>query len=278
MSYFNARSFMRKAARASIAEREVFSKERIQKQLGEIKYLSSQRKIPKISLRKELVHLENELSNVFELEEYLLKRDKVESARIKALKKQVSFLKHRLEKAQDTDLRLKVGKLSHLLGECLAKQETQQKVQEVRTPRPAPVAQPVTPKARSSPRVVPDDNTLYRIETLKKRVIMLRHELELAQQLDEDIAKEKIMTIEKAIDLIDEKLKNYYRSHPELFTKKDEVKKGKHIMLFGKKEMTPPPPAPGQKVPPVEKKLVPPPAPSENANPRKLELTPPPAP
>lgn len=128
MSFLKAQQLMLSAAKFYTQERTVFSKEDIVKKLNDIKYLSAQKKIPRLSLRKEILLLENKLQHVFELEELMTDWEKQESARVAALKQQVTMLKNRLIVCHDADLQKRVDKLSHLLGECLAKQRVKEEV------------------------------------------------------------------------------------------------------------------------------------------------------
>ena len=69
MNVLKARQLLVKAAQMSLKEREIFSKERLVQRLQEIKYLGSQKKVPKITLRKEIIHLEEDLSGLFSFDE-----------------------------------------------------------------------------------------------------------------------------------------------------------------------------------------------------------------
>lgn len=106
-------------------EKEFFSKEAIGKKINEIKYLSAQKKVPKLTLRREILHLEEQLKSITEFEKSLLKQKRQESAKIAILKKQNEVLQKRLAAVQDKDLHKKVEKLSHLLADAMAKSSTQ---------------------------------------------------------------------------------------------------------------------------------------------------------
>jgi hypothetical protein len=123
MSSLRAWQFLSIVAQSYQKDRQNFSRQEIVKKINEIKYLSSQKKVPKLSLRKEIVHLETQLSGILDLEKGLLASQKKESAKQAALKKQIAVLKQKLAANQDKDLQKKVDKVSHLLAECLAKKE-----------------------------------------------------------------------------------------------------------------------------------------------------------
>ncbi|HLC82130.1 MAG TPA: hypothetical protein VJH68_05735 [Candidatus Nanoarchaeia archaeon] len=115
-------ALLSRAAGEYVGGRKKFSKEEIVKRINEIKYLSSQKKVPKLTLRKEIIHLESKLRQVFELEKELLQQEKKESAKIILLKDEIGLLKKRIALSEDKDLQKKVDTLSNLLGESLAKQ------------------------------------------------------------------------------------------------------------------------------------------------------------
>lgn len=98
-----------------------FSKEEIAKRINEIKYLSAQKKVPKLTLRKEIMFLEQKLGVIFQLEKNLLQKKQYESAKIVLLKKRIAALNKQLAASRDKDLNKKVDKLLHLLAEDLAR-------------------------------------------------------------------------------------------------------------------------------------------------------------
>ena len=124
MGTLQAYNFLIKAAGMQERRKELFSRAEISKRINEIKYLSSQKKIPKLSLRKEIVNLEQQLHKLTKLEEDLAKDKRKESARVSFLKRQNQLLKQRLAATADKEMGHKVEKISYLLSECLAKQQT----------------------------------------------------------------------------------------------------------------------------------------------------------
>ena len=89
---------------------ESFSKQEIVKKLNEIKYLTTQKRIPKLTLRKEILHLESKLKKILQLEKRIAKEEKKDSTKVKALKAEVETLKNKLNAAEDKDLAKKVQK------------------------------------------------------------------------------------------------------------------------------------------------------------------------
>lgn len=103
----------------------------IVKKLNEIKYLTSQKKVPRLSLRKEIIHLESQLQVLFKLEEKLALQKKKETLAAASYKKQIAQLKKRLQASEDKKLQQKVDKLSQLLAEYMAKEGTTKEVEKV---------------------------------------------------------------------------------------------------------------------------------------------------
>ena len=61
MASFRTIQLLSRISSIAQREKESFSKTEIIKKINEIKYLSSQKKVPKLTLRKEIIHLENQL-------------------------------------------------------------------------------------------------------------------------------------------------------------------------------------------------------------------------
>ena len=215
MNSLKARQLLVKAANLSLKEREVFSKERVAQRLQEIKYLASQKKVPKITLRKEVIHLEDDLSGLFNFDDLLLKRDQREAIKIKALRQQIETLRNRITAAEDKDVVWKVEKLSHLLAECLARKEIHEEVDYC--------AQNLLEEK------VPEPEVQAKIEAMRHKIQMLKDELDLNKAL-EGIAPEKIDVIEKNIALLEEKLKDIQVQ--EGIIPLPQAPTARHVMLF----------------------------------------------
>ena len=82
MSSLHAIQLLTTAARLARDEQESFSKVEITKKLQDIKYLSSQKKVPRLSLRKDIIHLENQLQGVLGLEERFAREKNKESIEV----------------------------------------------------------------------------------------------------------------------------------------------------------------------------------------------------
>lgn len=119
----NSQQLLFNLAREYSREKRSFSKEEIQSKINEIKYLSAQKKVPRMTLRKEILHLENKLKSIFELEQKLSLRERKESLKITSLKKHIASLQQRLASCEEKDLHKKVDRLSYLLAEHHAKRK-----------------------------------------------------------------------------------------------------------------------------------------------------------
>ena len=97
MGSLKTKQLLYRTSRQLEKERSTFSRIEIVKKMNEIKYLSTQKKVPRLSLRKEIIHLEKELEKATELEKKVIQVKKHETKRVTALKKQITNLKKKLE-------------------------------------------------------------------------------------------------------------------------------------------------------------------------------------
>ena len=215
MNRHKTRELLVKVAREYKQEKQSFSKAGLKKKLKEIKDLSSQKKVPKLTLRKEIVHLENQLQGIFDLERSLLVQKKRESRKVSALKRKIKHLQQNLAVAGDVNVQQKVNKLTFLLGECLATKNTTDDVtlkkHNVRRGRVKPTANiPITQTSH-----VLQEDTIAKFHLFQKRVELLKHELEITKQLEtKDPTKVKV--IEQSIVTFEQAIQKYVTAHPEL--------------------------------------------------------------
>lgn len=272
MSFFNAYQLLRETAREYHHQRETFSTVEIAARINEIKYLSAQKKVPKISLRKEIVHLERQLSTIREVEQHLLNQKKHESAKVKSMKKQIGELQGRLAATEDKDMQQKLDRLSQLLGDYLAKKTTEEEVKAaiadiklVKAEKGKPLItksekmqhklSPLLAQERYGPSVQKGRISLFapiesspappaeiqedmqpRIKGLQQRVELLKGELELLQILKKDA---RAQGVAEKITFLEQKLNEYWKRAEvplEPVATKPEVvveKPGiKHTLLF----------------------------------------------
>ena len=251
MGSFKARQLLLNTAFSYQSQRESFSRIEIVKKINEIKYLSAQKKVPKLTLRKEIIHLENKLQSIFKIEKALLAQKKRESSKIARLKKENASLKKQLAASKDQDLHKKVGKLTHLLGENLAKKEVKENVKldmkikdelEKKTPpmidHPTKIKLPPPLPTTDHPPIAQPTESLptriARFTALKAHLAKLKAEL----QIHKDAKNEpKVTLLKQEIQTFENKLRAYAEKHPEVGSL-DEAKviretPVKHTILMG---------------------------------------------
>lgn len=214
MSLLQARQLLLHAARHYQQQRGTFSRQEIVAKINEIKYLSAQKKIPRITLRKEILHLENKLQGVLEIEQQFRKQQQQESAKVKSLKQEIAMLKRRLEAAHNKNLHRKVERLTHLLGEQAARKQVRDDVA-------------ISTKNIAERKKVPAHGAAdqERIGRLQQRLSLLKSEVEIQKSLGNSTDD-----IEQKITLLEQKLQEYSsQSRGEI----------KHTLFFE----TPPPTA-----------------------------------
>jgi hypothetical protein len=264
MGSLKAKQLLFKAAKYLEKERANFSRQEIVKKVNEIKYLSSQKKVPRLTLRKEIIHLENKLAGVIDLEKKLNQTKKHEAKRVTSLKKQITNLKKRLAVCEDKEMKKKVEKLSHLLGEFLAKHGSQDDVElskkvlkeikikdkelkkklravERKTKAKSPKhARHAVKREEIGKRIASlSEDEVTRVKELQKRLVVLKQELLEVESL----SPEQVQLMEQRANLIEIKLNQYYNQHPELLSVEGEksevvespIKAGevKHTLLMG---------------------------------------------
>jgi hypothetical protein len=212
MAKIKARQLLNRAAVNYKIRKENFNKQEIVKKINELKYLSAQKKVPKLTLKKEIIHLEKKLEGIFDLEKSMFRQRKRESSKVKELKKQISSLKKKLAVNENGDLQRKVEKLSHLLGDLMAKRETKKGVELGRR-----VSHELKNKKRTVKPVVKkeilSEDEIDKVEMLHHKLKMLKHEFEINKELGQ---KNPVMlkAMEGKIGFIEDKLKKY--SHKNL--------------------------------------------------------------
>tara|TARA_Y100000310_G_scaffold168490_1_gene168547 strand:+ start:193 stop:792 length:600 start_codon:yes stop_codon:yes gene_type:complete len=138
-------------SRRKIPEKEI--KERLKR----LKKLSTKYEQP-LQMQKELSELERNIRGVFKLEKVLKENDKKERAEISSLKRQVTILKQKIATAEDTELRKKVDKLSFLMGDLMARHETQREIHNKKIIRKAI-------KSKQKEPVIPLRERIKKLET-----------------------------------------------------------------------------------------------------------------
>ena len=196
MTSFQASQFLLTAAKIDQRQRQTFSRIEITKKLNEIKYLSAQKKVPRLSLRKEILHLEHKVSRLLEMEEHIKQQD---SLKITSLKKEVAMMKIKLAVAADKDMAKRVDKLVHLLGESLAKHGVSREL------LPQINREKVANRATYS--------RLQRARLLRAKLEALKRQLEIMKMLEKD--PQRIRVLDQQMRQWEGQLQMFIRKHPE---------------------------------------------------------------
>jgi len=224
MSSLQALQFLTAAAKYA-REEQGFSKDEIVKKLQDIKYLSSQKKVPRLTLRKEVIHLENQLQGALELEQKLSREKDKDSIAVTSLKQQLAVLKNKLKAVEDLELDKKVDHLSFLLGEHLAKREVAGEIE---------LTKAMENVRNQPPQIVMGSSK--KAAMLQRRLDALKQELELYRELKTKKPAE-LEQIEKSIEVIEAKLQQYREQHAEVEPEEESVQEEvKHTLLFPKAE------------------------------------------
>jgi len=204
------------------------SPEDLKRRLNEIKYLISQKTIPRLSLRKEVLELEQGLKGMISVDQELKQKKSRGTLKIASLKSQMDQLKKQLEAAKNKDLNKKVEKLSHLIGESLAYHETNQDISLNQIKEEA----------------APEDKTKL-LNELQQRLSSLKLNLSLDDYDNEKKAekvKERVTILEGKIQALQNKMGIIPESRQSKHTLLFHLKPDDKILKFEKELPLPPPP------------------------------------
>ncbi len=249
MSSLKAFQILQSASRQYRQGRESLSKGEITRKINEIKYLSAQKKVPRITLRKEIIHLENKLQGIFDVEQLVLKEKKRESGKVLALKRQIQMLQQRLMTAEDQDLQKKIDTFTQLLAEYLAQKKTQREVSYARLNYARLKPQLKRRRGKMLAKVLVTEQDVVsemmksRVRNLQERVALLQQALEVSKGLGKD---KQVQTFQDKITVLERKIKEYADQHPALLEEdlpeenimeveeyEEEKPDIKHTILFG---------------------------------------------
>lgn len=216
MPSLRARQILTSLAKSTQKEEKI-SKREIEKKINRIKYLASQKKVSKTTIKKELARLEEKLQGIFSLEKELQEKKKKENQEIARLKKQTKELRQKMAKSEEPALRKKVEKLSHMLGDLMAKEAIKKEVKFEEN------------KSRLQKKVPEEISTdLKKIDQLQERILALKK--------SGQYPPEKIALLEERLNQLEKKLISAPPSKKE-----PQIK---HRMLFGPQAEKPLPPPP----------------------------------
>ena len=186
-------------------------KNKIKERIDHLKYISTQKNIPKLTLRKSILHLEDQLKSIYDIEKSLLKQKNRESTKIASLKRELKMVKSSAAYDKSLDLQKKVDKLTHLLGEALANHTTNVEVSSAN--KQILQERKIIP-ARLVP-VINDQDKQNKLIMLQQRFNMLKQELAIKEHLE--VAPEELEKIEQQVKLFEEKMRSlgYVRAKPK---------------------------------------------------------------
>lgn len=223
MSFLNAYQLLFNAAHETEYQKQAFSTQEIVKRINEIKYLSAQKKVPRLSLRKEIVHLENKLESIFEVEKKLAAQKRRESAKITALKQQNADLLKRIAAAGDEDVQKRMQRLTSLLGEYAAQKNAAEDIKAAWSELQGSTSRS---DMNAPAPVISKVETQERIAALQDRLIMLKQELEIQKVSGK---KALVQQLEQKVPLIEEKLESIGARTSTSMVRSPEIK---HTLLF----------------------------------------------
>ncbi len=228
MNQIRTKQLLFKLAKNHRKQKENYSTKEIKKQIQEIKYLTAQKKVPRLTLRKNIILLEQKMDEILDIEHSVLRQKKKDSVKMMSLKRQNHNLKKKLNLSEHGDIHKKIEKLSHALGEFLAKKGTKEEIlmtrkvlenlkkesklienYEERTKKvnANDLIQKRNEKLKKQ-KVTLNSLDLQKIKTMHHRIEMLKHELLVNKSLEMHNPG-KIHLIEQKIKLIDEALNKY---------------------------------------------------------------------
>ncbi len=201
VSSLKSREMLIKMAKLSQEEKKD-SKREIEKKINQIRLLTSKKDTPQPVLKKEIKDLEKTLKGVLSLEKRLKERDK----EITALKKQMNKMKQKMSASESAVLKKKIEKISHFLGDLMAKEAVKRDVQFEKVKRK------MGGRISHAPSI-----TLKKIDELQEKILTLKKAGKYPP--------EKIAQLEERLTKLEKKL-----SIGAALTSKETVK---HRMLFG---------------------------------------------
>ena len=193
-----------KLAKSSQEERKD-SKREIEKKINQIRLLTSKSDVSQPALKEEIKELEKHLKNLISLEKKLKERDK----EITVLKKQMNTMKQKLSSGESAALKKKIEKISHFLGDLMAKEAVRKDVHFEKVKRK------LEGKISSAPPAA-YPITLKKIDQLQEKILVLKKAGKYPP--------EKIAQLEERLTALEKKLS------PETALTSKPVQ---HRMLFG---------------------------------------------
>lgn len=185
----------------------------ILQQMHELKALTAQKNVPKLTLRREVLELEKKLHSLLVFEDRFRQKKNLETMKVTALREQLARMRKRLAACEDKDLHKKMDKVTHLLGESLVRQEVTEDISRTEAEKPT----------EGEPEVV-----------RRKQLQMLEEHLHTVQRRltfleEKEVPAEQLERVKQTFALIEGKVQALHRQLGEEAT----TKKAKHTLLFG---------------------------------------------
>jgi len=184
-------------------------------QVQELKDLTAQKHLPKLTLRREILELEKKLHLLLSVEQRVRREKQQESVRVEAVKEQMAILRKRLVACEDKDVHKKIDKVTHLLGESLLRQDVAEEIADE-------VSRTTEEKQKEK---LPEEARRKQLQQLEERLQSFQKKLQFLEADGEQAA-----AVRKLFAVIEGKVQALRRQYglPET-----PVKKAKHTLLFG---------------------------------------------
>lgn len=213
MVSFPAYDLLLHASRSAEEVELVLSPPEILQQMHELKALTAQKNVPKLTVRREVLDLEKKLHSLLTFEDRFRRKMQRETLKTTALREQLARMRKRLAACEDKDLHQKMDRVTHLLGESLVRQEVAEDISRTEAEKPT----------ESEPEVV-----------RSKQLQMLEEHLHAVQRRfafleEKEVPAEQLERVKQTLALIEGKLQAAHRQLGE----EAMTKKAKHTLLFG---------------------------------------------
>lgn len=185
----------------------------ILQQMHELKALTAQKNVPKLTVRREVLELEKKLHSLLTFEDRFRRKTQRETLKTTALREQLARMRKRLAACEDKDLHKKMDKVTHLLGESLVRQEVAEEISRAAAEKPQ----------ESEPETV----RRKQLQKLQEHLHALQSRLTLLEE--KEVSPKQLERVKQTLALIEGKVQALYRQ----FGEEVPAQKAKHTLLFG---------------------------------------------
>ncbi|MBT4651053.1 hypothetical protein HOC13_00870 [Candidatus Woesearchaeota archaeon] len=148
MSALKAKKLLFNLAKASEQQLIRIPRREILVKINEIKNMAKNKKVPQAVLQRKIINLEKHLQDVLSLEKEFKIKEKRHSHQLSTFKSQLKDLRKKLAAAKSPELRARLNKLHHLVGDTMAKHEVKKEVADHKTLAKIPLRLPVPPEEK----------------------------------------------------------------------------------------------------------------------------------